>query len=51
MLANAFKTTSRLAIALSLAGLAGCASDGGLGEAAAVGVLLLPCPPMSTPAW
>lgn len=44
MLANAFKTTSRLAIALSFAGLAGCASDGGLGEAAAVGALLLPMP-------
>lgn len=44
MLANAFKPTARLAIALSFAGLAGCASDGGLGEAAAVGALLLPMP-------
>lgn len=36
------KSSTRLAVALSFAALAGCASDGGLGEAAVVGAMLLP---------
>ena len=42
MSASAFKSSARLAVALSLTALAGCASDGGLGEAAVVGAMLLP---------
>ncbi len=44
MFAPAFKSSTRLAVALSLTALAGCASDGGLGEAAVVGAMLLPMP-------
>lgn len=44
MSASAFKSSTRLAVALSLIALAGCASDGGLGEAAVVGAMLLPLP-------
>ncbi|MGG5872242.1 PDZ domain-containing protein [Pseudomonas peli] len=44
MFANAFKSSTRLAIALSLSGLVGCASDGGLGEAVVIGAMLLPMP-------
>ena len=44
MFAPAFKSSIRLAVALSLTALAGCASDGGLGEAAVVGAMLLPMP-------
>ncbi|BBP58352.1 PDZ domain-containing protein [Pseudomonas sp. St316] len=44
MSAPAFKSSTRLAVALSLAALSGCASDGGLGEAAVVGAMLLPMP-------
>lgn len=44
MFANTFKITTRVAIAMSLTGLTGCASDGGLGEAAVVGAMFLPMP-------
>ena len=42
MSAPAFKSSTRLAVALSFTALAGCASDGGLGVAAVVGAMLLP---------
>ncbi|AXP04455.1 PDZ domain-containing protein [Pseudomonas fluorescens] len=44
MFATAFKSSARLAVVLSFTGLTGCASDGGLGEAAVVGAMLLPMP-------
>ncbi|QBZ90918.1 PDZ domain-containing protein [Pseudomonas viciae] len=44
MFATAFKSSTRLAVALSLTGLTGCASDGGLGEAAVIGAMFLPMP-------
>ncbi|SSB97381.1 PDZ domain-containing protein [Pseudomonas sp. 43mfcvi1.1] len=44
MFATAFKSSTRLAVVLSFTGLTGCASDGGLGEAAVVGAMLLPMP-------
>ncbi|MBD9587885.1 PDZ domain-containing protein [Pseudomonas sp. PDM03] len=44
MLAHVFKSGTRFAFALSLTGLAGCAADGGLGDAALFGAMLLPMP-------
>jgi hypothetical protein len=44
MLAHVFKSTTRFACALSLSSLTGCASDGGLGDAALFGAMLLPMP-------
>ncbi len=44
MFANTFKSGSKIALAMSIAGLSGCAGDGGLGEAAVMGALLLPVP-------
>jgi len=44
MLAHILKSGSRFAFALSLTGLTGCASDGGLGDAALFGAMLLPMP-------
>lgn len=44
MLANALKSGTRFAFVLSLTGLAGCASDGGMTDAALFGAMLLPMP-------
>lgn len=44
MFAKTFKSGSKIAFAMSIAGLAGCAGDGGLGEVAMMGALLLPVP-------
>jgi C-terminal processing protease CtpA/Prc len=44
MFVSAFKSSTRFALAMTLTGLTGCASDGGLGEAVVVGAMLLPLP-------
>lgn len=44
MRVDALKSNTKLAIALSFSALTGCASDGGLGEAAVWGAMLLPMP-------
>jgi hypothetical protein len=44
MLKKTFKSGTRLGMTLTLTGLAGCASDGGLGDAAALGAMFLPMP-------